>query len=58
MEAQQHRGRIGIGWLNPDDGTEQVIIDGTNIGLWLQNAVEQPNGQIVALGSTGGANLS
>ena len=48
-------GRIGIGWLNPSNGTEQVIFDGTNIGLWLQNAVEQSSGQIVALGSPTGA---
>ena len=37
-------------------GTEQVVFDSTGIGLWLQNAVEQANGQIVALGSTSGAN--
>jgi hypothetical protein len=49
-------GRIGIGWLDQSNGTEQVIFDAMNIGLWLQNAVEEPDGQIVALGSTSGAN--
>ena len=48
-------GRIGIGWLDRSNGAEQVIFDGTTIGLWLQNAVEQPSGQIVALGSPNGA---
>ncbi|MEO8395468.1 MAG: SH3 domain-containing protein, partial [Chloroflexota bacterium] len=49
-------GRVGIGWLDPSNGTQQVIFDATGIGLWLQNAVEQQSGQVVALGSTSGAN--
>ena len=48
-------GRITIGWITPGNPTEQVVFDGTNIGLWLQDAVERPDGQIVALGSTSGA---
>jgi hypothetical protein len=32
-----------------------VILDGAGRGLWLQDAVERPDGQIVALGSVDGA---
>ncbi len=48
-------GRVALRWLDPVSGTETMILDGSARGLWLQDAVERPNGQIVALGSSGGA---
>lgn len=47
-------GRVGLRWVDPASGSAQVIFDGSAVGLWLQDAVERPDGQIVALGSPNG----
>ncbi len=44
-------GRQVIGWLNPADGTVQMLIDGSSAGLIFRDAVQRPDGQIVALAS-------
>ena len=49
-------GRVALRWIDPATGSEQIIFDGSAAGLWLQSAVERPNGQIVALGSRSGQN--
>ncbi len=47
-------GRTGLRWIDPLSGSVQLIFDSGARGLWLQNAVERVNGQIVALGSPNG----
>ncbi len=49
-------GRIGLRWIDPGSPMTQLIFDSGAQGLWLQDAVERPDGQIVALGSLNGAN--
>jgi hypothetical protein len=39
-----------IGTINPDNTDLQVILDGNAHGLWIQHAVQRPNGSFVALG--------
>jgi hypothetical protein len=55
LSGRSPDGRSVLGWLYRD-GSENVFFDASASGLWLQDAVERPGGQIVALGSTGGAN--
>jgi hypothetical protein len=47
-------GRVGLRWVDPTSGSAQMIFDGSAVGLWLQDAVQRPDGQIVALGSPNG----
>ena len=47
-------GRVILGRVNPDGSGLQVLLDGTGAGLWLQDAVERPDGSLVALGSPNG----
>ena len=49
-------GLVGLRWIDPATGSIQLILNSGAHGLWLQDAVEQPNGQIVALGSSNDAN--
>jgi len=46
--------RVILGRVNPDGGGLQVLLDGTSTGLWLQDAVERPDGRIIVLGSPDG----
>lgn len=48
-------GRVGLRWVDPATGSAETIFDGSAVGLWVQDAVERPDGQIVALGSPNGA---
>ena len=50
----RHDGRVIIGEVNNDLRGERVIFDASAAGLWVQDAVRRPNGQIVALGRPGG----
>lgn len=54
VSGRRPDGRVIIGITNSALTGEQVILDATAIGLWVQNAVQRPNGQIVALGRPGG----
>lgn len=48
-------GRVYIGRYNVNSNqVTQVIYDASANGLWLQDAVQAPNGQIYALGNPGG----
>ena len=56
VSGRRPDGRVIIGRVNSALTGEQVILDASGIGLWVQNAVQRPNGQIVALGRPGDAN--
>lgn len=47
--------RVALRWVDPLTDAQQIIFDATAAGVWLQDAVERPGGQIVALGSLNGA---
>jgi hypothetical protein len=47
-------GQVGVWRINRQNGQEQLLFDGSAAGLWVQNAVERPGGQVVMLGSFGG----
>ncbi|MCC6803545.1 MAG: SH3 domain-containing protein, partial [Anaerolineae bacterium] len=49
-------GRAGLRWIDPATGDVQLLLDSGADGLWLQNAVQRPDGEIVSLGSQFGAN--
>jgi hypothetical protein len=49
-------GRVGLRWIDPATGDVQLFLDSGAGGLWLQDAVQRPGGEIVALGSALGAN--
>ncbi len=50
-------GRVILGRASADGSGLQVALDGTTAGLWLQDAVERPDGGLLALGSPGGAGV-
>ena len=47
-------GTVGVWRVDRSGGQEQLLFNGSANGLWVQNAVERPDGQVVMLGSTGG----
>lgn len=54
ISGRRPDGRVIIGQVNNQFGGEQVLFDASAAGLWMQDAVRRPNGQIVALGRPGG----
>jgi hypothetical protein len=44
------QGRVVIAVVNSDGTNEQILLDGSDRGIWLQNAIQAPNGAIYALG--------
>ena len=48
--------QVMLGRANPDGSGLQIALNGSASGLWLQDAVERPDGTLVALGSPGGPN--
>ena len=54
VSGRRADGRVIIGMVNSDLRGERVILDASSVGLWVQDAVRRPNGQIVALGRPGG----
>ncbi len=49
-------GGVAIRWFDPNTGqVGEPLLNGSAIGLYVSYAVQRPNGQIVALASTGGA---
>ena len=54
VSGRRADGRVIIGMVNSDLRGERVILDASFVGLWVQDAVRRPNGQIVALGRPGG----
>lgn len=55
VSGRRPDGRVIIGITNSALTGEQVVLDASALGLWVQNAVQRPNGQIVALGRPGNA---
>jgi len=55
VSGRRPDGRVIIGFTNSALTNEQVIFDASAAGLWVQNAIQRPNGQIVALGRPGTA---
>ena len=53
VSGRRPDGRVIIGYVNSALTGEQVIFDASSSGLWVQNAIQRPNGQIVALGRPG-----
>ncbi|RMG89709.1 MAG: hypothetical protein D6712_01240, partial [Chloroflexi bacterium] len=66
VSGRRPDGRVIMGFISCPDYTfqtaacdpwqETVVLDGSAVGLWLQNAVQLPNGQLVALGRPGDPN--
>jgi hypothetical protein len=48
-------GQVILGRANRDGSGVQVVLNGSTANLWLQDAVERPDGTLVALGSPNGA---
>ncbi len=44
-------GNIYIGWMNPDTSFSELVFAARDAGLWVQNAVERPDGSIITLGA-------
>jgi len=55
VSGRRPDGRVIIGTVNSALTGEQVILDASALGLWVQNAIQRPNGQVVALGRPGDA---
>lgn len=49
-------GQVILGLINPDGTDENIILNGSSLGLWLQNGVQGPDGQLYALGRQGDMN--
>lgn len=49
-------GRVVLGSVALDGSDEQIVLDGSAVGLWLQDGVQRPDGTLVALGRAGDAN--
>ena len=54
VSGRRPDGRVIIGQVDNQFGAEQLLYDASAAGLWMQDAVRRPNGQIVALGRPGG----
>lgn len=54
VSGRRGDGRVIIGQVNSDLRGERLVFDASAAGLWVQDAVRRPNGQIVALGRPGG----
>ena len=54
VSGRRPDGRVIIGQVNNQFGSERVLFDASAAGLWMQDAVRRPNGQVVALGRLGG----
>lgn len=50
-------GRVILGTVNANGTGEQVLLDASARGLWVQDAVQRPNGSIVALGRAADGNF-
>lgn len=50
-------GAAVLGWADPENGALTVLLDGRTQGLWMQDAVQLPDGRIAFFGgpSAGGA---
>ncbi len=53
VSGRRADGTIIMGYVNADRSGEEVIFNGSSAGLWLQSAVQRPNGGLIALGRPG-----
>jgi hypothetical protein len=44
-------GNVYIGWINRDGSFSQIVFAARDNGLWVQHAVQRPDGSIIALGA-------
>ena len=52
VSGTAHDGNIYIAWVNPNDFNQiEVVFLARDNGLWVQNAVQRPDGSIVTLGA-------
>ena len=58
VSGRRPDGRVIIAQVNNQFGGEQLLYDASAAGLWMQDAVRRPNGQILALGRPSGTNDS
>lgn len=56
VSGRRPDGRVIIGSINSNGTDERVIFDASGAGLWVQDAIQRPNGEIVALGRVGDGN--
>lgn len=54
VSGRRPDGRVMIAIVNRDFSGEQVLLDASSLGIWVQDAVQRPDGQIFALGKPGG----
>ena len=57
VSGRRPDGRVIIGEVSNALNGEQLIFDASAAGLWMQDAVRRPDGQIVALGRPGGSHV-
>ncbi len=55
VSGRRPDGRVVVAQVNSALADEQLILDGTALGLWLQDAARLPSGEVVALGRPRGA---
>lgn len=44
-------GNVYLGWINRDGSFSELVFAARDVGLWVQNAVQRPDGSIVTLGA-------
>ena len=44
-------GNVYIGWINRDGSFSELVLAARDVGLWVQHAVQRPDGTIVTLGA-------
>lgn len=53
VSGRRPDGRVIIGTVNRDGSGEQIILDASALGLWVQHAVQRPDRTFYALGRMG-----
>lgn len=56
VSGRRPDGVVIIGTIGRDGGGEQVVFNASGAGMWVQDAVQLPDGRFVALGREGDAN--
>ncbi len=56
VSGRTNDGRVILGSIDRDGANERVVLDGGARGLWIQDGVQSPSGQLLALGRVGDRN--
>lgn len=56
VSGRNPEGTVMMGYVNTDTTGEEIVFNASVAGFWVQNAVQRPNGTLVALGRPGGRN--